>query len=191
MSKKSTSKRSERKHNTAEEFTPAALVNETLDRLERLSKNIFKDPTKTYLDPACGNGNMMIETLRKKIISGNDPLQALQTIFGCDCMRDNIMECRLRLLGLVREFNFKITYDMCKAVLTNVVWTPIGERYPEGSLSYLDGNEFERTPDKKDVERLLEVINGKAEANEELDVKEAETIQEAMGWMTGVFEIEK
>ena len=163
-------RRKERKGKTAEDFTPAPLVNEILEKLSEYSEDCFTDPTKTYLDPACGDGNILVEILRQKIVHDSSPLQALQTVFGCDIMRDNIQECRIRLLKVVQEFNFKVTEDMCKAVLKNIVWTSL-KNYKNGSLDY--DFEFSRTPDKVDVQRLWEVMTGKRKADEK-DVQEDE-----------------
>lgn len=77
-----------------EVFTPPALVNEMLDKLP---PEVW-EPDKTFIDPACGHGNFLVEVVRKKLESGSTPLQALHTTFGIDIMQDNIDECRQRLL---------------------------------------------------------------------------------------------
>ena len=78
-----------------EVFTPEQTVNIILDNLP---DNLFKNKEKTFIDPACGNGNFLVEVLRRKIVAGSTPLQALQTIYGIDIMNDNVNECRKRLL---------------------------------------------------------------------------------------------
>jgi hypothetical protein len=78
-----------------EVFTPPELVNEMLDRLP---PELWTDPTKTYIDPACGTGNFLVEVVRRKIEAGSTPLQALETTYGIDIMEDNVQECRQRLL---------------------------------------------------------------------------------------------
>jgi SAM-dependent methyltransferase len=79
-----------------EVFTPPELVNEMLDRLPH---ELWTDPSKTYIDPACGTGNFLVEVVRRKIEAGSTPLQALETTYGIDIMEDNVLECRQRLLG--------------------------------------------------------------------------------------------
>lgn len=78
-----------------EVFTPPELVNEMLDRLP---SEVFTDPTKTFLDPACGTGNFLVAVIRRKVQGGSEPIQALRTTYGIDIMGDNVAECRERLL---------------------------------------------------------------------------------------------
>lgn len=78
-----------------EVFTPPELVNEMLDHLP---PEAFTDPAKTFLDPACGTGNFLVEVVRRKMAGGSTPLQALSTTYGVDIMEDNVQECRQRLL---------------------------------------------------------------------------------------------
>lgn len=88
-------KRHQRKKQTAEEFTCPELVSEMLDKLP---PEVFSDPTKTFCDPAAGNGNFLVEVLRRKLTLNHPPLQALSTIFGVELMSDNVEEMKDRLL---------------------------------------------------------------------------------------------
>lgn len=81
---------------TAEYFTPTELVQEML---ETIPKELFTDPTKTFIDPACGDGQFLGEVLIKKIENGIDMDIALSTIYGVDIMRDNVDLCKKRLGG--------------------------------------------------------------------------------------------
>ena len=78
-----------------EVFTPPELVEEMLDRLP---PEVWQDPSKTFLDPACGTGNFLVAVVRRKVEAGAQPLQALRTTYGIDIMEDNVAECRERLL---------------------------------------------------------------------------------------------
>ena len=80
---------------TGEVFTPTPLVQEILDRLD---PELFKDPSKTFIDPACGDGQFLGEVLIRKLENGIDFETALSTIYGVDLMQDNVDECRKRLL---------------------------------------------------------------------------------------------
>ena len=80
---------------TNEVFTPTAEVQRSLDKLP---KEVFTDPSKTYLDPSCGDGQFLGEVLIRKIENGIDFEQALSTIYGVDIMQDNVDLCRERLL---------------------------------------------------------------------------------------------
>ena len=85
-----------------EVFTPSWLVNEMLDKLP---EDQWTDPSKTFIDPACGNGNILVEVVRRKIESGAQPLHALMTTYGVDIMPDNIMECQQRLVRVAWELS--------------------------------------------------------------------------------------
>ena len=91
-------KRKLRRKETAEDFTPTELVNEMLDKLP---SEIFKDSTKTFLDPAAGNGNILVEVLNRKLSHNIDILTALKTIYGVELMSDNVDELKERLLQMV------------------------------------------------------------------------------------------
>lgn len=80
---------------TGEVFTPTPLVQEILDKLD---PELFKDPTKTFIDPACGDGQFLGEVLIRKVENGIDFEAALSTIYGVDLMQDNVDLCRERLL---------------------------------------------------------------------------------------------
>jgi type I restriction-modification system DNA methylase subunit len=80
---------------TGEVFTPTPLVQEML---EQIPVEQFTDPTKTFLDPSCGDGQFLGEVLIRKMENGSTFEQALSTIYGVDLMQDNVDECRKRLL---------------------------------------------------------------------------------------------
>jgi type I restriction-modification system DNA methylase subunit len=80
---------------TGEVFTPTPLVQEILDRLDPA---LFQDPTKTFLDPSCGDGQFLGEVLIRKMENGSTFEQALATIYGVDLMPDNVRLCQDRLL---------------------------------------------------------------------------------------------
>jgi hypothetical protein len=85
---------------TAEVFTPTPLVQKMLDKLEESDPNLFSDPTKTFLDNSCGDGQFLSEVvIRKMEQSGCSLEQALKTTYGVDLMEDNVDECRKRLAG--------------------------------------------------------------------------------------------
>lgn len=95
-------KSKERVKATGEVFTPDWLVEEMLDKLP---SSVFTEPTKTFIDPACGNGNFLVQVVKRKIENGSTPLQALSTTYGVDIMEDNIAECRQRLFKVAFELN--------------------------------------------------------------------------------------
>jgi hypothetical protein len=80
---------------TGEVFTPTPLVQEILDQMPQ---ELFKDPTKTFLDNSCGDGQFLSEVLIRKLENGIPFEQALATIYGVDLMPDNVDLCKERLL---------------------------------------------------------------------------------------------
>jgi len=105
-------KRKKRRKQTAEDFTPSWLVKEILNKLTVYNKDCWKDPRKTFIDPACGNGNFLIEVVKRKLISGHKPLDVAKTVFGLDIMKDNITECRIRILR---------AFDICNSLTNEIV----------------------------------------------------------------------
>jgi len=133
-------KRKERRKKSAEDFTPLSLVNQMLDKMEEYTPDIFTDPEKTIIDPATGNGNMLIEVLKRKLKYAH-PVQAISTIYGCDIFRDNVNECRLRLFKVISKYKtvrlYKKEYvEIIKQLSKNIVHVPLTQ-FPNGSLDYL------------------------------------------------------
>lgn len=79
---------------TGEIFTPTELVQE---QLNRLPTSLFADATKTFIDPACGDGQFLGEVIIRKMEYGSSLAQALSTTYGVDLMQDNVDLCRTRL----------------------------------------------------------------------------------------------
>tara|TARA_A100001515_G_scaffold42070_1_gene33204 strand:- start:100 stop:549 length:450 start_codon:yes stop_codon:yes gene_type:complete len=85
---------------TAEVFTPTLLVQEMLDKLEESDSELFTNPTKTFLDNSCGDGQFLSEVvIRKMERSGCTLEQALSTTYGVELMEDNVKLCKERLAG--------------------------------------------------------------------------------------------
>lgn len=99
-------KSTKRVKDLGEVFTPSELVN---SMLSKLPKELWKDETKTFIDPACGNGNFLVEVVKRKIKAGSNKWQALSTTYGVDIMEDNVLECRERLLQVadVKQKRFR------------------------------------------------------------------------------------
>ena len=146
-----TKKSKERIKKNGEVFTPDRLVNQML---RKLPKEVWQK-NKTFLDNSCGNGQFLVWILIRKIQKGHNPLKALQSIYGCDIMRDNIKECRLRLLKIIDVVS-TIKEEHIKAIMQNIVWIN-PEKYPEGSLEY--DYSFENKINNSDVERWMKYIH--------------------------------
>ena len=93
-------KSKERVKEKGEVYTPPELVNEMLDRLPQ---DMWEE-NKTFLDPAAGNGNMLLEVYRRKMKYDHDPYKIAMTTFGIDIMEDNVVECKERLSELLGKY---------------------------------------------------------------------------------------
>lgn len=101
-------KSSERVRDLGEVFTPAATVQEMLDLLPKKIWAIH--PSTTFLEPACGDGNFLVEILERKldriaddfekgILPAGDSveaaqfhaLEALASIYAVDISSDNVV----------------------------------------------------------------------------------------------------
>lgn len=110
-------KSKERSKDLGEVFTPNNLIDQMLNSLP----DEVWEPKKTFLEPSCGNGNFIVEIVKRKIKNGSNPLDALSTTYGVDIMTDNIKECQLRLLKLmVNILDKKEFVEAFKIILSNI-----------------------------------------------------------------------
>ena len=81
---------------TAEVFTPTDLCRQMI---AEIPEEKLRDPTSTYLDNSCGDGNFLVtlyEVLTKEY--GHNETQVLDhQLYGVDLMADNIATVRNRL----------------------------------------------------------------------------------------------
>ena len=85
---------------TAEVFTPTEEVIKMIDKLEEINPELFSNPTKTFCEPSCGDGQFLSEVIiRKMERSGCALEQALSTTYGVELMEDNVKLCKERLAG--------------------------------------------------------------------------------------------
>ena len=112
-------KRKRRRKETAEVFTPFPL----LDKMtESLPQEIWNDPTKTFIDNCCGNGQIILYIINKKLESGSTYIQALSTTYGFDKMKDNIKECKARIKRLLKERHIEYDIETINRILNqNIV----------------------------------------------------------------------
>ncbi len=94
-----------------EVFTPPGLVKDMLDLVANECERI----DARFLEPACGDGNFLAEVLRRKLRAVDkqnprdrvrwerDSILAVCSLYGIDLLADNIEQCRLRLLQVLRE----------------------------------------------------------------------------------------
>ena len=90
---------SDRVKKTGEVYTPTDTV------IHMMKKGLESDPElygpgKTVLDPACGDGQLIVPVKWYKVLHhGMSEEDALKDIYGVDIMRDNVDLCKKRLGG--------------------------------------------------------------------------------------------
>ena len=94
-----------------EVFTPEFIVNNMLDLVRSETENI----NSKFLEPACGNGNFLIEVLKRKLFIiknrykksqheyETNSIIAIGSLYGIDLMSDNVKECKKRLFNSFKE----------------------------------------------------------------------------------------
>lgn len=63
--------------------------------------DLISDWTGSVLEPACGNGNFLVEIAKRKLAADMNAIDTASTIFGVDIQQDNVMEARARLLEIL------------------------------------------------------------------------------------------
>jgi hypothetical protein len=91
-----------------EVFTAEREVNAMLDLVKQETERI----DSRFLEPACGNGNFLVEILRRKLAivhirygKNTDDYEryavvAVSSIYGVDILADNVADCRKRLFDI-------------------------------------------------------------------------------------------
>ena len=68
-----------------------------------IPEEVWRDINATFLEPACGNGNFLVEIFERKLKyckGEKDGLKALASIIGIDIAEDNCFESRVRLMTM-------------------------------------------------------------------------------------------
>ena len=107
-----------------EVFTPTWMVEAMLDLVKDETERI----DSRFLEPACGNGNFLVQILRRKLAAvelrygksdferRHYALLALMCLYGIELLTDNISECRANLLDAFTEYlNLEPADDLYRA----------------------------------------------------------------------------
>jgi hypothetical protein len=107
-----------------EVFTPAWMVEAMLDLVKGETERI----DSRFLEPACGDGNFLVQILRRKLAAvelkygksdferRHYALLALMCLYGIELLTDNIAECRANLLAIFAEYlNLDPSDDLYRA----------------------------------------------------------------------------
>lgn len=104
-------KSKQRVKDAGEVFTPRWVVRDMLD-LDEIKEMSFELDT-TFLEPACGNGNFIIQILARKLTSVSkeafdiDVARSIASIYGVDIAEDNVKETRARMMNAIKHFYAK------------------------------------------------------------------------------------
>lgn len=119
MAKKSQIKSRKRVVDHGEVFTSEREVNAMLDLVYNETQRI----DSRFLEPACGDGNFLVQILIKKLNLVNsqnrlnqsefkrNSILALSSLYGVELLEDNVKICRMRLLNIFEENYKKIQKD--------------------------------------------------------------------------------
>lgn len=104
-----------------EVFTPDSIVNDMLSLIDNELREEGVTPIqyigKTYLEPACGNGNFLIRILDRKLAAvrllekekqETGLVHAVSSIYGIDIQADNVEESIERMLDIIKVGNVDI-----------------------------------------------------------------------------------
>ena len=113
----------ERKNELGEVFTPPTLIKEIISNMREDSFNI----DKTFFDPTCGNGNILIYVLQYKFKIHRDKLnedivlRILSSIYGVDIMPDNVLDSRKRLYKLTIKLLERLDIEINKMKIIEIL----------------------------------------------------------------------
>lgn len=105
-----------------EVFTSEREVNAMLDLVKQETERI----DSRFLEPACGNGNFLVEVLKRKLAVVETKYKksqleferyavvAISSIYGVDILDDNAKECRERLFKIFDEQYTQLYKAQCK-----------------------------------------------------------------------------
>jgi hypothetical protein len=79
-----------------EVFTPTSLVDQVLNFVEQHDPAAFTDPTKTFIDSMCGDGQFLVDILKRKLKNNI----TADTIYGIDLTQANVDSALRRLPGV-------------------------------------------------------------------------------------------
>jgi hypothetical protein len=105
-----------------EVFTAEREVNAMLDLVKQETERI----DSRFLEPACGDGNFLVEILRRKLAVVESryvksqleweqyAVIAISSIYGVDILKDNVTECQERLFTVFDNQYSSLFKDECK-----------------------------------------------------------------------------
>lgn len=130
-----------------EVFTSEREVNAMLDLVKQETERI----DSRFLEPACGTGNFLVEVLRRKlnIVDSRfkkdqhsfekNAVLALSSIYGVELLKDNVIECRKRLLTIALNYYDVHFFSTAKVDFRNTIEFLLSKNIIQGdALTLMD-----------------------------------------------------
>jgi hypothetical protein len=129
--------------NRAKDFAEVYTFEKEVNSMTSLVSNEVQRIDSRFLEPACGNGNFLINILKKKIEIVEKKykksqieyerysIQAISSLYGIDILEDNVEDCKKRLSNYLYEnyekiFKKDIKNEFFKTInfilSLNIVW---------------------------------------------------------------------
>lgn len=103
------------KNSTSEFFTPSSLVSKMCDKIPSTD---WSNPTKTFLEPCFGNGNFLVEIIRRRIVDYSiDWKTVLNNLYGVELMADNVQEAKDRIIELLKSLNIDFNEQEARDIM--------------------------------------------------------------------------
>lgn len=94
-------KRELRRKETSEVFTP---IKQAQDMIDKIPETVWEDPSKTLLEPSCGDGIFVCLSIKKRLSLGVSIEDAIKNTYAIDIMGDNIRECHLNVFAIILDY---------------------------------------------------------------------------------------
>ena len=105
------------KNSTSEFFTPSSLVSKMCDKIPSTD---WSNPTKTFLEPCFGNGNFLVEIIRRRIVDYSiDWKTVLNNLYGVELMSDNVQEAKDRIIELLKSLNIDFNEQEARDIMNH------------------------------------------------------------------------
>lgn len=102
---------------TNEFFTPYELVVKMCDKVP-VEK--WSDPKATFLDPCAGNGQFVLEIIRRRYMDYHiDIIDIMKTLYVTELMQDNVDEMKKRIFKLLDAMDVTYKKEEISAIMNN------------------------------------------------------------------------
>lgn len=101
---------------TQEFFTPYSLVKKMCDYIP---EDGWKDKDKTFLEPCFGNGQFLCYIVYKRIKSGVNWKDTLNTLYGVELMEDNVLKTKNRIIELFDKLQIDYNKEEAEEIMNH------------------------------------------------------------------------